>query len=1078
MSQSEPSVNLRRPRLEKRLEPGSLRRLTALTAGPGSGKTTLLKQCFDTRTAVWHTVTTADQTFSVLARNVIRKLRLVIPGLSPDLVAAIEGARGPDLSVDAGRPVAIVSTLAADLDDHLDREVILVLDDLHELGNGDSAGFLDALCRHGPRQIKVVTASRTALPFPVARLRVAGEVDEIGSDDLLFTSEEVEELIGIRMPTHALDLGDEINRLTGGWPVAVVLAIEAATKNAASLRRSLVERSPLFDYLAEEVIWAETPESIEAMRDLALLPWVTPELLDHLDIRLDLSSLSHSPVYVSSAPDVPGALVVSPLVKEYLLDHYPIDTASRGHLLTTAAEWYLVNGSFAEALECLQGSDEPETAARFLVEHGGSIVAAGLTRQIVETVSGLPEEVLTDDLLLLDAEARQLLGDWEGAAERYRVLIPSEGEIPPRVAWRFGFLNHMRGNVGEALETYRRGRRGTDDLPAEAALLGWQASAHWLRGERDQAKNLADQALELGRLANDPRPLATAHTVLAMVAALDGDRASNDVHYLKALEYAEQGNDVVQTIRIRSNRASAFLEEGEFDAAIAELEIALRLADMTGFELWRAMSLLNRALINSVRGRLEEAAADLSEARVAFRQIGSRLESYPVAHLGEVYRLRGDTARARVSYEEAIALAESQQDLQALVPAMSGLARLLAPDDPETAMQLAKQATEVDSVIGRVQALVAAGWANHHAGHPETARALAEEAAGVARSRRDMPGLGEALELSAATDPSMAREHLDEAKEVWTALGAPIAVARVEVEIAKQIGGTEGAFRATAAADSLRRHGARGLALLAGTSAEKMGRGATPELAIKTLGGFDVVIDGQPVSRSAWQSKVAREVLWMLIAARGRPVNREVLLDRLWPSEDTSKSSNRLSVALSTIRKVLDPAGSHPGDHFLSSDRDLVRLNVGRIDLDVEQFFEEARKGRVLLAQGNRERGLAYLAAAEERYFGEFLEEDPYADWAISLREEARSVYLTAASTLAGAAVDAGDHDRAARLYMRMLERDAYSEPAHLGLVTAMQRSGRHGTARRLYGNYVSRMAELDVEPEPLPDSSERPVHS
>jgi DNA-binding SARP family transcriptional activator len=99
------------------------------------------------------------------------------------------------------------------------------------------------------------------------------------------------------------------------------------------------------------------------------------------------------------------------------------------------------------------------------------------------------------------------------------------------------------------------------------------------------------------------------------------------------------------------------------------------------------------------------------------------------------------------------------------------------------------------------------------------------------------------------------------------------------------------------------------------------------------------------------------------------------------------------------------------------------------------------------------------------------LEEEPYADWAVSLREEARAEYLVVAETLARAATEDGDHDRASRRYLRMLERDPYSEPAHLGLIVSMRRSGRHGAARRLYGNYVSRMAELDVEPEPFPDA-------
>ncbi|MFZ0626990.1 MAG: BTAD domain-containing putative transcriptional regulator, partial [Acidimicrobiia bacterium] len=567
--------------------------------------------------------------------------------------------------------------------------------------------------------------------------------------------------------------------------------------------------------------------------------------------------------------------------------------------------------------------------------------------------------------------------------------------------------------------------------------------------------------------------------VLAMVAALDGDRALNDVHYIKALEHAEMGHDVVQTIRIRSNRGSHFLEEGEFDSALAELDIALRLADMTGFELWRAMALGNRGQVYLYRGRLEEALADLVEARSTFRRIGSLLEAYPVATIAEVYAVRGDTAQARALYTEAMSLAEGQGDLQALIPAQTGLSRLLAPTEPAAAIELATRATKTDFVIGRAQALVAAGWAHLHAGDQTRGRELAEEAAGVARSRHDMTGLAEALELQAATGGSgPALALLEEARSIWDDLEVPISKGRVELAMAELIGGKDGATRALTAAESLHRHGAKGLALRARAAAETMASKETEELSIRTLGGFEVRVDGRTVDPSAWQSRVAREIVWMLIAARSRPINREVLMDRIWPDDDPAKASNRLSVALTTIRKVFDPAKTHDASYYLRTDRDTVVLATDRIDIDVEAFLAEAARGRALLSQGSRGEGLTILKGAEERYVGEFLEEHPYADWAVALREEARSEYMTIASDLARASEEDGDYELAARRYLRMLERDVYNEPAHISLVRVMELSGRRGTARRLYGNYVARMAELDVEPEPFPMSRDPELHS
>jgi DNA-binding SARP family transcriptional activator len=207
----------------------------------------------------------------------------------------------------------------------------------------------------------------------------------------------------------------------------------------------------------------------------------------------------------------------------------------------------------------------------------------------------------------------------------------------------------------------------------------------------------------------------------------------------------------------------------------------------------------------------------------------------------------------------------------------------------------------------------------------------------------------------------------------------------------------------------------------------------------------------------------------MLAAARGRSVHREVVIERLWPDEDPAKAGNRLSVALSTIRAVFDPDRRHHSDHYLVAARESLALDLNHVDVDIESFLEEAGRGRSLLRSGDRESAMAVLRSAEARYVGEFLEDQPYADWAIALREEARSEFMSIARILADADAEAGDYDAAGRWCLRILEQDAYNEPAHLSLVAAMAAAGRHGTARRLYGNYVSRMSELEVEPAPFP---------
>ena len=1069
-----PDVLLRRPRLEALLDGAASRRLTALTGGAGVGKTTLLMQWLGRRPAAWHTATADDNSLSTLARGILDKLRLQVPDLSADLFLAIEGGRGPEtVAGESDRADSLAAELCADLETRLSRDLYLVLDDLHRLGkSGDGARLVAALARNAPERLHLVTASRDPLPFPTSRMRIQKQAAEITADLLAFSTEEVALLLHQTTGEDSQEKAEAIFERTAGWPVAVVLAMQSQDPTGQRRSSSSAGTTTLFEYLAEEVIGSEPPEAVQALAAAALLPWVTAELAVRLGID-DAATILFDPqrrsVYATPAPNNPHAMSISPLVREFLLAHHRPGPEMEETLLRSASRYYEEAGAIPEALECLLTLGSSDEVARFVAECGEAMLVAGMARRMVEAIELVPGKSRSVEVLLYEAEARQVLGDWEGATSCYEAMAPGPGEIPARLAWRLGFLSHMRGDVRTALAVYGRGRRGEGDLANEAALLGWTASAHWLRGERDEATGLANEALALARRANDSRALATAHTVLAMVAALDGDRAGNDVHYLRALEHAEKARDVVQTIRIRSNRGSHFLEEGDYDNALAELDIALRLADMTGFQLWRAMSLSNRAQVLTSRGRLEESVADLEQAREIFRGMGSILESYPLAQMGDVYALRGDTALARAAYEEAIRLGAGSEDLQALVPALSGLARVIVTDDPARATELADRAAEVTSVIGHVRALLAQGFVALALGSVDRARAKAEEAAAVARSRHDLPGMAEAMELEAAAEPDQdrARSVLEQARRVWEEIDAPIGMARVDVALAGLPDGGPGL--AQSAASVLRGLGAKGMALGAEQMARSLAERGPNAVSIRTLGGFGVSVGGEPVPASAWQSRVAREIVGMLAASRGRPLHREIVVERLWPDEDPTKAGNRLSVALSTIRSVFDPDRSLGADHYLIAARESLALDLDHVEVDIEAFFEEAGRGRALLRAGDQVMGLSVLRSAEARYLGEFLEDQPYADWAIALREEARAEFMSIARVLAEAEAKQADHDASARWYMRILEQDAYNEPAHLALVSAMVAAGRHGSARRLYRIYVSRMGELEVEPAAFP---------
>ncbi len=558
-----------------------------------------------------------------------------------------------------------------------------------------------------------------------------------------------------------------------------------------------------------------------------------------------------------------------------------------------------------------------------------------------------------------------------------------------------------------------------------------------------------------------------------MLAASDGDTRATDAHYLRALDAADKARDVLQTLRIRSNRGAHLALQGAYQQALAELDVAIRLAEITGFQTFLALALNNRGQVRLRQGQLEQASAEFEASRVLYESQQSSYASYPIEGLASVQRERGNLVLARAGYEQAMALAEGAGNVQGLVSALVGLALVLANEDSTEATKLAERAV----AIGRpgrdyVRTRVAAGWVALARGDREAARTFADECVSAARRRPDPQGLAESLELLAATTAidGELRASLTEATTIWREIGNELGSARCELVLARLSRDPAAAASDERAERKLQSLGVR-IETVPGLLSLVTRQEGVP-LEIRSLGGFLVLRDGSPVPTSEWKSKKAKDLLKVLVARRGRPGPRDLFMETLWPEEPPEKLANRLSVALSTVRAILDPEHRFEAEHYIVADRSTIGLSAASVTVDVERFLADGHTGLAVLRDGRDEEGLEILRSAESAYTGDFLEEDVYEDWAVPLREEARAVFASVAGALAQAALDSSDHDSAVRYYLRLLERDPFDEGAHLGVITALERGGRHGEARRWYRTYVTRMEELGVESTPFPSAA------
>ncbi|MGH2749454.1 MAG: BTAD domain-containing putative transcriptional regulator [Actinomycetota bacterium] len=1076
---------LDRPRLDDLLHEVTTRRLTTVIADAGFGKSTLLSAWSSTVTPAWYTVTREDRSLPSFALGLLAALRLRVPDLPGEIAAGMVGSSGPDSGTDdGGRAQAFAAVLSEMLYHQLKRDLVLILDDFHELdSDGPSVRVIDELCRQAPSTLHLVLAGRNELPFPIERLRGQGQVLEVTGAELSFSSEETGALLRSALEEPAEGLGPELQRMTGGWPAAVRLTLESLKTSPVEERSSRLARvaargGPLYTYLAREIFEGESPEVRKLVREMAALDRFTAGVCEELGIRNAaelLTVLARRGLFVEPSGHEEWFRLNAPL-GQFAREELPMGTDERRWVHRTAARWFEAHGYIEEAVKSLEAMDDRDGLARVLEQHGPALLAHGAVDTLITAIENVPPELRGRRILQLEGEALQVRGDWVGALACFERVARDEDHLEPEIAWRMVLIHYLSSEPDDALETFDRARIDGSDPRNEALLLAWTATVHWMRGEAKMCREHAEQAMSKARSVGDSEALAVTHTVMALLAALEADRRANDAHYIQALEHAERTRDVLLIARVRTNRASHHMEESSYSEALGELDIAIRLADLAGFVIIQALALANRGEVKFYLGKLDEAIADNEAAKSLYQRANSRRVSYPLCTLADIHRERGENALARAAYEEAIDQSDEPKDLQALVPALSGLARLLATEDPERASQLASRALELGVGLERVPAILAAGWVAAAQKNTDTALRHADDAAREARARRDRAGLAEALELRALTcgDASEGAELVDQARTIWREIGNPLGEARAELAAAHLRGEPATSPRAERAERFLREHGVRKGSMSAAGLLFSLQDQAVGTVDIHTLGGFRVVRDGSSIPRTAWQSKKARDLLKILVARRGRPTTREYLMEALWPDEELRKVANRFSVALATLRGVLDPDKRFDPGHFVVADQYNARIDLDHLGVDVETFLGHVRLG--FEAQRNGEEGEAvdHLTRAESLYSGDFLEEDPYEDWSVGVREEARDSYLKVARALAERATGRVDDEAAVRYLLRILERDAFDEQAYLELIGTLSAAGRHGEARRWYGVYSRQMEEIGVEAESFPAPLEK----
>ncbi|HEY3368433.1 MAG TPA: BTAD domain-containing putative transcriptional regulator [Symbiobacteriaceae bacterium] len=557
---------------------------------------------------------------------------------------------------------------------------------------------------------------------------------------------------------------------------------------------------------------------------------------------------------------------------------------------------------------------------------------------------------------------------------------------------------------------------------------------------------------------------------------------------LDALAFFQARDDKSGLARVAHNLGHQYLDRGDPAAARYWLERALELKQSQQGSLSRAYTLDSLGICYQQLGLLAEAQSVLDRVLALSDRLGSTvMQAYALSDLGDVYRDRDDTATALELYHKALILKQQVRDTFGMARTQLSLSTLyrrqgqpgLAADSAVEALtqshglQNAAFRDMIDLHVHIAGILLEAEGATpalkavvHRL---ETRQAwrwvvLGQWYLALAAGRADA-GVDVSAHLNAALNQASRWRHLH-------LLALELPVTAVNCKAVVELG-----ICPEALAGLVKRATPGGLAALlhhvpaAAAVVAAAGRMAEARvMGLQLLGTFRVLQAGREVDLSAARSQKAISLFKLLAARRGRPTTREQILEAIWPEADQEVADRSLEVALSTLRKLMDPPRGP--SVILRRGRGYMLNPEVTLEVDVDRFIHHLEKGNWWWQRRQKGPALSEWLLAESVYGGDFLPDDQYEDWATADRERLREQYLDLVLRLGELMLAEGRFDETVERANRVLAADPIRETAYRLLMRAYARRGDRAVALRASHRCVE-VLRRELGEEPMPETQE-----